>query len=87
MDADLMILAGDIHIGSQGIKWARANLPDRPVVYVPGNHEYYGKAYPNLIAKLEKEAEGSQVFVLENKKVKLGNIIILGCSNKPLALT
>lgn len=39
-DADLVILAGDIANGRNGIDWA-ANTFDRPVIYVPGNHEYY----------------------------------------------
>ncbi len=40
--ADVVILAGDIGVGTDGIDWAARVFPDRPVVYVPGNHEYYG---------------------------------------------
>ena len=40
--ADLIILAGDIHNGTAGIEWAARDLASRPVLYVPGNHEYYG---------------------------------------------
>ncbi|REF02763.1 metallophosphoesterase [Cupriavidus plantarum] len=39
-DADLVILAGDIANGREGVDWA-ARTFDVPVVYVPGNHEYY----------------------------------------------
>src|SRR5262249_21633012 len=39
-EADLVILAGDIANGREGIDWA-ARTFDVPVVYVPGNHEYY----------------------------------------------
>jgi predicted phosphodiesterase len=38
--ADLVILAGDIANGGDGIDWASRTF-DCPVVYVPGNHEYY----------------------------------------------
>lgn len=38
-DADVVILAGDIDLGTQGIEWARQAF-DCPVLYVPGNHEF-----------------------------------------------
>ena len=39
-DADLVILAGDIHLGREGWQWAWEEFPSRPVVYVLGNHEF-----------------------------------------------
>ncbi|WP_316153314.1 metallophosphoesterase [Cupriavidus sp. BIC8F] len=39
-DADIVVLAGDIANGRDGIDWA-ARIFSQPVVYVPGNHEYY----------------------------------------------
>ena len=41
LDADVTILAGDIHTGARGLEWARRVFPG-PVLYVPGNHEFYG---------------------------------------------
>lgn len=41
-DADIIVLAGDIHVGVHGIEWARRSFPLLPVTYVPGNHEFYG---------------------------------------------
>lgn len=40
-DADVVVLAGDIGVGMGGLHWAQDRFPDRPVVYVPGNHEFY----------------------------------------------
>ena len=40
-DADVVVLAGDIHLGREGRKWARNHFQDKPVVYVLGNHEFY----------------------------------------------
>jgi predicted phosphodiesterase len=48
-DADVIVLAGDIHVGEKGVKWAIANIPNKPVIYVLGNHEYYGHAYPKKV--------------------------------------
>ncbi|MBW7852562.1 MAG: metallophosphoesterase [Rhodospirillales bacterium] len=40
--ADLVVLAGDVAHGADGVAWAAAAFPDRPVVYVAGNHEHWG---------------------------------------------
>jgi Icc-related predicted phosphoesterase len=41
-DADVVVLAGDIGVGRGGIHWADRHYPKVPVVYIPGNHEFYG---------------------------------------------
>ena len=48
-DADVVVLAGDIHTKDKGIKWAIENIVDKPVIYVLGNHEFYGRSYPKFI--------------------------------------
>ena len=40
-DADIVVLAGDVGVGTAGIEWAGRQFKDKPVIYVPGNHEYY----------------------------------------------
>lgn len=39
--ADVIVLAGDIHVGVEGIAWARRAFESKPIVYVCGNHEFY----------------------------------------------
>jgi len=41
---DVVILAGDIHTKFRAPSWAVENFPGLPVVYVAGNHEFYGEA-------------------------------------------
>jgi len=77
---DVVILAGDIHTKTQGIQWAMESVPDTPVIYVMGNHEYYGKTYPKLIDAAKELAKGSNVHVLENEVLTLGNVNFLGCT-------
>lgn len=38
--ADVVILAGDINSKSRGVIWAGEHFSS-PLIYVPGNHEYY----------------------------------------------
>lgn len=40
---DVVILAGDIHTKSRAPSWAAEIFSGLPVVYVAGNHEFYGK--------------------------------------------
>jgi Icc-related predicted phosphoesterase len=79
-DAEIVILAGDIHIGQRGLEWAKDAFQNKTVIYVLGNHEYYGKAIPKLTAKLRDEAFGSQVHILENERLEIKGIEFLGCT-------
>jgi predicted phosphodiesterase len=36
-NADVVVLAGDIHQGMEGLKWAKQYCRDCPVIYVMGN--------------------------------------------------
>ncbi|QET03623.1 metallophosphoesterase [Cupriavidus pauculus] len=63
-DADLVILAGDIANGREGVDWA-ARTFDVPVVYVPGNHEYYESNFALVDRQLAAaSAEFGHVIVL-----------------------
>jgi predicted phosphodiesterase len=78
VDAGVVVLAGDIHRGTAGIEWA-AGL-GRPVLYVAGNHEFYGEAFPDLIGELRAAAAGTGVHVLENDEVVIDGVRFLGCA-------
>lgn len=75
-DADAVILAGDIGVGSDGIDWAARVFPDRPVVYVPGNHEYYGHDI-GLVLEL-RAAAPQNIHVLSDDAVEIDGVRFLG---------
>lgn len=77
-EADLVILAGDIGVGLGGLKWIESRLQDKPVIYVPGNHEFYGYDI-SLIEQLKAQAPPN-VHVLDNDAVEIGGVRILGCA-------
>lgn len=79
-DADVIILAGDIHVGEKGVKWALETIKDKQVIYVMGNHEYYREALPDLTKKLKKLTEGTHVHVLENNVFEMDKVVFLGCT-------
>jgi Icc-related predicted phosphoesterase len=79
-NADVVVLAGDIHVGTAGVKWAKQYFRDCPVIYVPGNHEFYYHSIPDLIHALKREANGSNVHVLDNEAFMLDGFVFLGCT-------
>ncbi|WP_323120895.1 metallophosphoesterase [Burkholderia alba] len=57
--ADLVVLAGDIHNHAEGLRWAAETFdPAVPVVYVPGNHEYYDGEFGALETAMRDTARG-----------------------------
>jgi len=79
-DADLVILAGDIDMGLRGVEWACRTFPTTPVIYVPGNHEFYRKAYPRLVEKMRAAATNSTVNILDRDCLEIGGVTFLGCT-------
>ena len=78
--ADVVVLAGDIHVGVKGLQWAQRTFPDVPVVYVLGNHEYYGEVFHRLALELASLARGTNVHVLERAGVVIDGVHFLGCT-------
>lgn len=78
-DADLLIIAGDIHHGDAAIA-AFADWPV-PVLYVHGNHEAYHAQYPQAVDDIGRSAHasGQRVRHLENAVAIQGNVRFLGC--------
>ncbi len=75
-DADVVILAGDIAVGMAGIQWALQKF-QVPVIYVPGNHEYY-HADLNIRSEMHALAAGSHVHVLDDRSVTLAGVRFVG---------
>ncbi|HLP75721.1 MAG TPA: metallophosphoesterase [Candidatus Paceibacterota bacterium] len=75
VDADVVVLAGDVHTGTNGIKWILEAFRDKPVIYVLGNHEFYGQKIQKLIASIKEIAQGTNVHVLDNDRVGSTRVI------------
>lgn len=68
VEADLIVLAGDIHNHAEGIRWAAQTFGGTAsVVYVPGNHEYYDGEFGALEVAMRDAAAGvDNVHFLNN---------------------
>jgi predicted phosphodiesterase len=80
VDADVIVLAGDIDRGTRGIAWARVTFPGVPVLYVAGNHEHYGERIGRLHEKLRDAAAASNVHILENETFELNGYRFFGAT-------
>lgn len=78
--ADVIVLAGDIHIGSQAVRWARKIFADKPVVLVAGNHEFYDGHWERTLDELREAAQREQVHFLENDAVSIAGVQFLGAT-------
>jgi predicted phosphodiesterase len=75
---EVVILAGDIGTGVNGLAFAREQFPGKPVIYVAGNHEYYGHGLPALTERMRATAWAAGVHFLENDQVVIDGVRFLG---------
>lgn len=78
---DVVVLAGDIHSpGYKAVRWAATAFEGTPVVYVPGNHEFYGCEINDELERMRMEAEGTCVRVMDRDDFVHGAVRFLGCT-------
>lgn len=80
VDADVTVLAGDIHEHTHGLTWAAQTiLPlGRQVIYVSGNHEFYDAHIAGLPGQMKKVAQQLGIHFLDNSSVVIGGVRFLG---------
>lgn len=75
-DADVLVLAGDIAQGTRAIElFADVAVP---VIYVAGNHEFYGREWGPTRAELRAAARGTNVHFLDDDEVVVAGVRFLG---------
>ena len=77
-DADVVVVAGDLHRPAAAIAWARQFR--QPTLFVAGNHEFYGSDLVSTVRDLREHAVGSAVRVLEHDVWIHGGVRFLGCT-------
>lgn len=77
-DADMVVLAGDISRPREAVGWALRL--EKPVLYVPGNHEFYGGSLDGTLAELRHLCEGTRVQLLDRGERIVGGVRFLGAT-------
>lgn len=89
---DVLVLAGDIQVGLHRDKWFMDLLKHRHIVYVFGNHEYYGhqnfyalntraKVWADRINKVAGEmGYVHKLYILQNESVVINDTLFIGAT-------
>lgn len=77
-NCDVLIAAGDIGVGTEGLDWLQTL--DIPVIYVAGNHEYWGFEITDLNSVLLEVSKNSNVHYLEQATVIIDSVRFIGCT-------
>ena len=75
-DADVLVLAGDIHRGLEAIE--RFAAWPVPVLYVAGNHEFYRHDWDTLRSELKSATASTAVRFLDDDAVTIDGVRFLG---------
>lgn len=83
VQADIAVCAGDLSEGDleDGVAWLAQHVrPHMPVVYVPGNHEFYNRyaSMEDLKGKAKDRAVQLGISLLDNDFVDIGDIRFFG---------
>ncbi len=77
-DADVVVLAGDIARPKEAIAWASGFK--QPVLYVAGNHEFYGGNLSATARELKQLSQGTSIQVLDCDEIVLDGVRFLGAT-------
>ncbi len=79
-DDTVLVIAGDLHVGRETMA-ALGNLKDyyRAIVYVPGNHEYYGHDL-EILSQEFSNINRDRIYILKPGSVTIENIHFIGAT-------
>lgn len=81
---DALVIAGDLGVGKSliiGVHKLHEVYAGIPIIYVPGNHEYYNSSFEEtreLFKELDKRYEN--LHVLNNKSKMINGELFVGCT-------
>jgi len=80
-DFDVLVIAGDlVPRMERGVRWLLERVPDKPVIYTAGNHEFYGTDVQWTMEKAKEAALGTNVYVLQDETLEIGDVTFAGAT-------
>jgi Icc-related predicted phosphoesterase len=77
VERDVLILAGDIHIGLKALPFIEKECKKGPVIYILGNHEYYHNDFRPTLEKW-RHIKIENFYFLENSEIELNGFHFFG---------
>jgi Icc-related predicted phosphoesterase len=83
VDRDVLVIAGDLGEGINGIEFLNRELERSPVIYVLGNHEFYRHYWQDVREHWREHQHqlrkrGNRLFVLDDASVELDGVRFVG---------
>ncbi|MCO4054229.1 MAG: metallophosphoesterase [Bosea sp.] len=80
--ADVAIVAGDICEGVvAAVEWLALHIrPHMPVIFTPGNHEFYGTMHDHALQRGKQAATLADVKLLDGDAVTIGGVRFIGAT-------
>lgn len=63
-DMDVIVAAGDIGSGENAVGFLRMAFPEKPVIFTPGNHEFWGGEIFSTHSKMAAACESTNIHYL-----------------------
>lgn len=82
-DADVCVVAGDLLSPPlSSLRWLQERIGGKmPIVFVAGNHEYYGEVYVEALAQAKAErSRFPDIHFLENEETRIDGVRFLGAT-------
>lgn len=76
---DVVVLPGDIDVGTRGLAWVRDAFDSR-IIYVPGNHEYYGHDFDETRQRMAETAVRLGIDLLDPGVVEIDGVVFVGAT-------
>ena len=83
LDFDVAVFAGDVHHAYRAVSWLtnQRALWHKPMLFVAGNHEYYGSVLEDAAATIRDKSRGTNVRFLDATDVPvIDGVRFLGCT-------
>ena len=81
---DVVVLAGDIHTNPRDLAIKLSKIfKNKPVIYVLGNHEYYGNVWESAVEEYKFYIEKQKldnIHILSNDAIEINNTRFLGAT-------
>lgn len=79
-EADVVVIAGDAHMGINALPWIERHFNGKPVVYICGNHEYYGHNYQEVNRELASACKDSNIHFLSQDTYIHDDVAFIGAT-------
>ena len=79
---DVIVAAGDIGDGAKAVDFLKMAFPKKSVIFVPGNHEYYGFEMFTVQKKMELACQGTNIHFMHdgNKTIEIEGVRFCGAT-------